>query len=413
MMFFTHSHWHNSPAVCVNIPIDGQGRCGIFMNSVDQNFNPSIKVPILLVCLTLLATIWITAFTPTTSEAKSRTCVRLERQLAQLSSGRRSKNPLKLLRYNSAIKRQKTQIKQANRQIRRGGCANGQVRNPLKRGLSCRQLKSSLGKMNINLKKLRVQRNKYSSKGGSSSRERRRIKKALRSNRCNNLRPVTASNRSGVLIERRANRRSIIEQIYGDERRQWDRRNRYREYYDDEQDYPGSRPPRGGTYRTLCVRTCDGYYFPISFSTTPRNFDRDAASCSAKCPGTETELYHYSTNGEEAEDMLSVSSDQPYKDLPTAFSYRTAVTPGCGCNFKQVSYDTVAGEGNDSEEKPAEEALGIPTPTFRIDPGEDPDTLANQRGNFVPKPLMTKQAKANKSGKRKVRVVGEVFFPGQ
>jgi len=387
--------------------------CGIFMNSVDQNIKSSIRAPILLVCITLLATIWITAFTPTTSEAKTRTCLRLERQLASLSSGRKAKNPLKLLRYNSAIKRQKNQIKQANRQIRRGGCTNGQVRNPLKRGLSCRRLKSSLNKMKVNLKKLRVQRDKYSSKGGSSNRERRRIKRALRSNRCNQLRPVIASNRSGVLIERRASRRTIIEQIYGDERREWERRNGYREYYDDDQDYPGSRYPQGGTYRTLCVRTCDGYYFPISFSTTPRNFDRDVNACSAKCPGTETELYYHSTQGEESEDMVSISSQQPYKELATAFSYRTAVTPGCGCNFKQVNYDTIAGEGNDNEAKPVEEALGIPTPTFRIDPGEDPDTLANQRGNFVPKPLKPKQAKITKTGKRKIRVVGEAFFPGQ
>ncbi|MGA9083760.1 MAG: DUF2865 domain-containing protein, partial [Pseudolabrys sp.] len=23
----------------------------------------------------------------------------------------------------------------------------------------------------------------------------------------------------------------------------------------------------GGTFRTVCVRTCDGFYFPISYST--------------------------------------------------------------------------------------------------------------------------------------------------
>ena len=367
----------------------------------------------MLVCAALLAVTMISAFTATTTEAKTRTCLRLERQLASLTSGRKARNPLKLLRYNSAIKRQKNQIKQANRQIRRGGCSNGQARKPKKRGLSCRRLKSSLNKMNINLKKLRVQRDKYSSKGGSSNRERRRIKNALKSNRCNKLRPVIASNRSGVLIDRRTGRRTIIEQIFGDERREWERRNGYREYYDDDHEYPGSRNPRDGTYRTLCVRTCDGYYFPISFSTTPRNFDRDVDACSAKCPGTETELYYHSTQGEESEDMVSISSQQPYKELATAFSYRTAVTPGCGCNFKQVNYDTIAGEGSDSEAEPAEKALGIPTPTFRIDPGEDPDTLANQRGNFVPKPSKARQVNVTKSGKRKVRVVGEAFFPGQ
>ena len=30
------------------------------------------------------------------------------------------------------------------------------------------------------------------------------------------------------------------------------------------------------TYRTICVRLCDGYYFPVSFSTLPNHFQRDA-----------------------------------------------------------------------------------------------------------------------------------------
>ena len=27
-----------------------------------------------------------------------------------------------------------------------------------------------------------------------------------------------------------------------------------------------------GTYRTVCVRSCDGYYFPISYATTAERF---------------------------------------------------------------------------------------------------------------------------------------------
>ena len=29
-----------------------------------------------------------------------------------------------------------------------------------------------------------------------------------------------------------------------------------------------------GTFRTVCVRTCDGYYFPISYSTSASRFRR-------------------------------------------------------------------------------------------------------------------------------------------
>jgi hypothetical protein len=38
---------------------------------------------------------------------------------------------------------------------------------------------------------------------------------------------------------------------------------------------------RPGTFRTVCVRTCDGYYFPISYSTVPNRFTDDQNTCHA------------------------------------------------------------------------------------------------------------------------------------
>jgi hypothetical protein len=42
--------------------------------------------------------------------------------------------------------------------------------------------------------------------------------------------------------------------------------------------------PEGGTYRTLCVRLCDGFYFPISYSTRRGRFAGDAKQCEQSCP---------------------------------------------------------------------------------------------------------------------------------
>ncbi|HPG89875.1 MAG TPA: DUF2865 domain-containing protein, partial [Hyphomicrobium sp.] len=50
------------------------------------------------------------------------------------------------------------------------------------------------------------------------------------------------------------------------------------------------------TYRTLCVRLCDGYYFPVSFSTLPSHFAQDAEACSSRCAAP-TELYYYPNPG--------------------------------------------------------------------------------------------------------------------
>ena len=86
----------------------------------------------------------------------------------------------------------------------------------------------------------------------------------------------------------------------------------------------------GGTYRTVCVRTCDGYYFPISFETTPDHFREDEQACQRMCPAAEVQLYTYHNPGEEMAQSVSLNG-RLYTELPTAFQYRKALNPACSC----------------------------------------------------------------------------------
>lgn len=88
--------------------------------------------------------------------------------------------------------------------------------------------------------------------------------------------------------------------------------------------------PPSGTYRTVCVRTCDGAYFPISFATVPGRFADDERACHAQCPATEANLYTYRNPGEDMNQAVSVNG-QPYSALPNAFHYRTEFSPTCSC----------------------------------------------------------------------------------
>ena len=97
--------------------------------------------------------------------------------------------------------------------------------------------------------------------------------------------------------------------------------------YDDESFMPDTQV---GTYRTLCVRTCDGYYFPISFSTVPAKFNDDAATCQSMCPGAEAVLYTYRNPGEDINQAVLISG-QPYSSSPNAFHYRQEFNPSCSC----------------------------------------------------------------------------------
>jgi hypothetical protein len=83
------------------------------------------------------------------------------------------------------------------------------------------------------------------------------------------------------------------------------------------------------TYRTVCVRMCDGYYFPVSFSVTPDRFERDRQSCENSC-GAEGRLFVYRNPGAEPEDMQDLQG-RPYRQLRTAFLYRTEYVADCKC----------------------------------------------------------------------------------
>src|SRR5262245_35005426 len=91
-----------------------------------------------------------------------------------------------------------------------------------------------------------------------------------------------------------------------------------------------AQPPEPGpTYRTLCVRLCDGYYFPISGAAPQSRFARDADACSASC-GSEARLFYHPNVGGSVEGMVDLTG-LAYSALPNAFKYRQALVPGCGC----------------------------------------------------------------------------------
>ncbi|HVV95436.1 MAG TPA: DUF2865 domain-containing protein [Hyphomicrobiales bacterium] len=89
-------------------------------------------------------------------------------------------------------------------------------------------------------------------------------------------------------------------------------------------------PPQSSTYRTVCVRLGDGFFYPISFATSRANFERDAAICRRTCPGTQAELFAYPNPGGSIADAVSVNGE-PYKDLPNAFLYQKKYVEGLSC----------------------------------------------------------------------------------
>lgn len=140
---------------------------------------------------------------------------------------------------------------------------------------------------------------------------------------------------------------------------------------------------KSDAFSSVCVRTCDGKFFPIS-----RGGRKDVSLdkvCNAMCPATQTKVF----SGLGIDNAVA-SDGQKYSALPNAFLYRTQIVEGCTCNGR--------------------DPYGVATVDFENDPtlqGGDivvqPTGFALYRGNkFVPieragmSPALVKQLMAIK-----------------
>jgi hypothetical protein len=92
----------------------------------------------------------------------------------------------------------------------------------------------------------------------------------------------------------------------------------------------GDRDPAyGGSYKTVCVRTCDGYYWPVSRSVTRERFETDAKRCDVGCLG-DAKLFYQHKDSDDPTSLVDLEGNS-YTALKTAFLYRKTLLNGCGC----------------------------------------------------------------------------------
>ncbi len=95
---------------------------------------------------------------------------------------------------------------------------------------------------------------------------------------------------------------------------------------DDDRDDEGPRG-RGGS-QAVCVRGCDGGFFPLPISAR-HGADDLTQMCEALCPGAETAVF---TRNPDSDIKTSVGLDgKPYTDLPNALAFQKRYTAACSC----------------------------------------------------------------------------------
>ncbi|GAB4068384.1 DUF2865 domain-containing protein [Ancylobacter sonchi] len=244
-------------------------------------------------------------------------CVRLEGQLAQLDRGGGQRD------LSAVIGQQQQDVANLSAQVRQLGCD--------KRGFLIfqPQLPPQCEGLNRRLAQARstLDRTMIEARGERSGndQQRRQLITALAQNNCGpQYQAALGESRAAAAAPQRP--RNFFEQLFGVPRQDPE---------SDEAPSMDAQPlemetPKSSNYRTVCVRTCDGFFFPISYSTNANSFASDEAQCQRQCPGTEARLYVYRSSGEDIDNAVSVSG-QSYMSLPNALLYKKQYSQACSC----------------------------------------------------------------------------------
>lgn len=82
--------------------------------------------------------------------------------------------------------------------------------------------------------------------------------------------------------------------------------------------------------RPVCVRLCDGYFFPLA-TARRAGVANDQAACSDQCPDASTALYFLPSGSDRIEDASSARGER-YTALATALRYRSTGVDACTCH---------------------------------------------------------------------------------
>jgi hypothetical protein len=336
-------------------------------------------------------------------------CPRLEAQLATIDRGGGSGDPAKddqIRRYQDAATKQQAELDRVTSQAKRMGCDssgffslfNGQ-------SAQCGPVNNQIQQMRGNLDQITSSLERLRSGGlGGADREnqRRSVLTALAQNNCG-PQYAAAARGSGNFLDNLFNNNSTPTPPPG-----------------------ADFGPQSGTFRTVCVRTCDGGYFPISFATVPARFPDDEKTCKALCPATEASLYAYRNPGEDINQAVSING-QPYTQSPNAFRFRQEFNPSCACKaagqtwsdaLKSVDDKAAAEQQGDIivTEESAKKMARPPAPKAPSTTGKKgaPSTAAASpppapaAETAPPAPVSTDAA-----GDKPIRSVGPTFIPAR
>jgi uncharacterized protein DUF2865 len=346
---------------------------------------------------------------PSTAPAVNPVCPRLEAQLATIDRGGSSGDPAKddqIRRYQDAAAKQQSELDRVTAQAKRMGCdSSGFFSLFNNRSAQCGPVNNQIQQMRGNLDQItgNLERLRSGGIGGDDrDNQRRSVMTALAQNNCGPQYAAAAPQ------QQQQQGGGFLNNLFGG---------------GNATNSPplGDLGPPSGTYRTVCVRTCDGGYFPVSFATTPARFPDDEKTCKALCPATDAALYAYRNPGEDINQAVSVNG-QPYTALPNAFHFRTEFNSSCSCRAPGQTWsdalktidDSAAAQQGDiivTEESAKKMQQRAQQPAKGPAPKKGAPPPAAAATTPAPAETPAPPAATASSGDKPIRSVGPTFLP--
>lgn len=331
-------------------------------------------------------------------------CQRLVGQLSAIDNGGGdSARADQIRRYEEAAHRQQAELERVQGQARRQGCdSSGFFSLFSGQSAQCGPINNQIQQMRSNLDQITNNLERLRGGGGNPERDsqRRSVLLALAQNNCG---PQYAQ------AARAAGGGGFLENLFGG----------------GGGGQTADAPPMdngapSSTYRTVCARSCDGYYFPISFATVPSRFGEDEKTCKALCPAADATLYTYRNPGEDMNQAVSLAG-QPYSQSPNAFRYRQQFDKTCSCKAPGQTWsdalknidDKASLEQGDiivTDERSKKMAQPQQTPVSQRRGAAPPAATAQ---NPAPAPTSAPAQSATSSENKPIRSVGPTFIPAR
>ena len=337
------------------------------------------------------------SFSTQQSGASSPICQRLVAQLASVDAGAAGGDTAKaeqIRRYEEALSRQQSELDRVQQQGKSQGCdssgffsifggGNSEKCGPINTRLQ--QMRQNLDQITSSLGQLRG-----GSIGGSDrDGQRRSVLLALAQNNCGPQYANAARSGGG----------NFLENLFGG------------------LNTGGEFGAPSSTFRTVCARSCDGFYFPISFATVPSRFAEDERTCKSLCPASDATLFTYRNPGEDMNQAVSISG-QPYPQSPNAFKYRQAFDKACSCRAAGQTWSDALKNIDDRGSIAQGDIIVTDESAKKMAQPPRTPASAQKKGATTAAPTTAPPADATAStppatGDKPIRSVGPTFIPAR